>query len=130
MTTYRPFTRSQLLNRGLTITLLLFFTTVSQVSISADEAEVERYPTSVLADYVLGCMAANGNKFESLHQCSCSIDYINGKMPYEAYEEANTIMQAALDMGQRGIFFRDSIWAKRRVETLERLQAESTLKCF
>ncbi len=102
---------------------------VSTSAFSADDCKVP-YPTAALADYVLGCMAANGNKFESLHQCSCSIDYIASKMPYEEYEEANTVLQARLDIGQRGVFYRDSNWAKKRVEKLQRLQAESTLRCF
>jgi hypothetical protein len=90
----------------------------------------EDFPTPVIADYVLGCMAANGNTFASLHQCSCSIDYIKSRMTYDDFEEAQTIMQARLDRGQRGIFFRDSNWAKQRVDLLEKHQAESTLRCF
>ena len=98
----------------------------------ADEKKCkgDDYPTAVIADYVLGCMSANGNSFASLHQCSCSIDFIKSRMTYEDYEQAQTIMQAKLDRGQRGIFFRDSNWAKKRVATLEKYQAESTLRCF
>lgn len=103
----------------------------------ADEADAQssdaggnEYPTAALADYVLACMAANGNSFESLHQCSCSIDYIKARMPYSTYERASTVMQVQLDSGQRGIFYRDSNWAKTRVKALQSLQAESTLRCF
>jgi len=92
--------------------------------------EAKQYPTHVIADYVLGCMAANGNSFESLHQCSCSIDHIMSKIEYEDFEKASTIMQVQLDKGQRGIFYRDSSWAKHGIEKFERVQAESTLKCF
>jgi len=92
--------------------------------------EAKQYPTHVIADYVLGCMAANGNSFESLHQCSCSIDHIMSKIKYEDFEKASTIMQVQLDKGQRGIFYRDSNWAKHGIEKFERVQAESTLKCF
>jgi len=88
------------------------------------------YPTVVIADYVLGCMAANGNSYIALQQCSCSIDYIAARMPYPDYERAGTVMQVQLDRGQRGLFYRDSSWAKRRVEQLENLQAQSTLECF
>ncbi len=88
------------------------------------------YPTPVIADYVLGCMAANGNSRESLHQCSCSIDYIKERIPFEDYEKIQTIMQVQMDRGQRGIFYRDSTWAKSRVEALQKVQAASTLRCF
>lgn len=92
--------------------------------------EDDPYPTATIADYVLGCMAANGNTFQSLHQCSCSIDFIKSKMSYKDFEKAQTVMQAQRDRGQRGIFFRDSNWAKKRVQELEKYQAESTLRCF
>lgn len=88
------------------------------------------FPTVAITDYVLGCMAANGNSLQSLHQCSCSIDFIKSKMTYADFEEAQTIMQVQLDRGQRGIFFRDSKWAKDRVKALQQYQAESTLECF
>ena len=46
------------------------------------------YPTSARADYVLGCMAANGNTREALLKCSCAIDTIASLMPYSHYEQA------------------------------------------
>ncbi len=88
------------------------------------------YPTVARADYVLGCMAANGNDWAALQQCSCSIDYIRERMDWQDYDEANTILQVQLDRGQRGIFYRDSNWAKTRVDRLQALQAESSLRCF
>ena len=88
------------------------------------------YPTVALADYVLGCMVANGSTHEALQQCSCSIDYIRERMDWADYEKANTVMQVQLDRGQRGIFYRDSNWAKTAVGRLQELQAESTLRCF
>ena len=94
------------------------------------ECSGDDFPTTAVADYILGCMAANGNTFAALNQCSCSIDFIKSRMTYSDFEEAQTIMQVQLDRGQRGIFFRDSNWAKKRVEVLEKYQAESTLRCF
>ncbi|MBX2879281.1 MAG: hypothetical protein KTR32_05075 [Granulosicoccus sp.] len=99
------------------------------VSAQQEESNSE-YPTVVIADYVLGCMAANGNTHEALHQCSCSIDYIRERISYEDYEKVQTVMQVQLDRGQRGVFYRDSHWAKHKVELLQKVQAESTLKCF
>lgn len=97
----------------------------------ASECEIEDdFPTSAIADYVLGCMAANGNTYQSLHQCSCSIDYIKARMSYSVYEHSQTVMRVQQDKGQRGIFYRDSNWAKERVDLLQKIQAESTLRCF
>jgi len=89
-----------------------------------------KYPTTVIADYVLGCMAANGNSHQALYQCSCSIDYISERIPYSEYEKIATVMQVQMDRGQRGIFYRDSSWAKNQVKKLQKVQAESTLRCF
>ena len=112
------------------ITVALFHSVNASAQDSASEGNANRYPTAVIADYVLGCMAANGNTYESLHQCSCSIDYISERITYEDYEMIETVMQVQLDRGQRGIFYRDSEWAKSRVEALQKVQAESTLRCF
>ena len=94
------------------------------------DCSADKFPTTAIADYVLGCMAANGNTYESLQQCSCSIDFIKSRMTYDDYEKAQTIMRVQLDRGQRGIFYRDSNWAKKRVDELQKYQAESTLRCF
>ncbi len=103
---------------------------ITPAAIASEECTGADFPTAVITDYVLGCMAANGNQFETLHQCSCSIDLIKSRMSYDAYEQAQTVLRARRDQGQRGVFFRDSNWAKRRVEVLEKAQAESTLRCF
>jgi len=103
----------------------------AEADVAASEcAAMDDYPTTAVADYVLGCMAANGNTREALQQCSCSIDFIKARMDYKSYEQAGTVLQVQRDIGQRGIFYRDSNWAKGRVERLEALQAESTLRCF
>jgi hypothetical protein len=112
---------------GLCLLLLLVTSAVAD----ADECPAkDEYPTAAIADYVLGCMAANGNSFESLHQCSCSIDFIRERISYEDYEKTQTVMQVQQDRGQRGVFYRDSSWAKDRVDALQKVQAESTLRCF
>lgn len=114
------------------------FSSDSEANCNCDASETKQaqeiaptpYPTPVIVDYVLACMASNGNSFTSLHQCSCSIDMIMSKITHDDFEKVNTIMQVQLDKGQRGIFYRDSHWAKNAVEIFERVQAESTLKCF
>lgn len=99
-----------------------------QTQCIADTANT--YPTPIIADYVLGCMAANGNTHQALQQCSCSIDFIAERMSFSDYEKVQTVMQVQQDRGQRGVFYRDSAWAKEQVDTLLALQAESTLRCF
>ena len=90
------------------------------------------YPTHARADYVIGCMAANGNTRESLFKCSCALDVIADLMPYSRYEEAETAlsMQQGGGVGGRVGLFRDPPVIKRLLEELRRAQAEANLQCF
>jgi hypothetical protein len=88
------------------------------------------YPTDARADYVIGCLAANGFKRELLGKCSCGIDTIADQLPYDDYEKAQTVLnmqQGAL--GARGAMFRDTTVAKDEVEKLRQAEAEVNLRC-
>lgn len=89
------------------------------------------YPTSARADYVIGCMAANGNTHEALLKCSCAIDTIASLMPYSHYEQAETALslQAGGGVGGRVGLFRDPPQIKAVIEELHRSQAEANLQC-
>jgi hypothetical protein len=89
------------------------------------------YPTSTRADYVIGCMAANGNTQEALLKCSCAIDTIASLMPYSHYERAQTALslQAGGGVGGRVGLFRDPPQIKAVIEELRRAQAEANLQC-
>jgi hypothetical protein len=99
-------------------------------SVSARAAEND-YPTSARADYVIGCIAANGNTREALLKCSCAIDTIAGIMPYSHYEQAETALslQAGGGVGGRVGLFRDPPQIKAVIEELRRAQAEANLQC-
>ena len=90
------------------------------------------YPTSETADYVLGCMAANGNTREALLKCSCSIDYIAKRLSFAQYEKAETALSLQLGggVGGRVALFRDPPEIKEAIEQLRQIQAEATLQCF
>ena len=94
-------------------------------------AENNDYPTSARADYVIGCMAANGNTREALLKCSCAIDTIASLMPYSHYEQAETALslQAGGGVGGRVGLFRDPPQIKAVIEELHRAQAEANLQC-
>ena len=99
---------------------------------SRSSAATNDYPTAARADYVLGCMAANGNTREALLKCSCAIDVIAGLMPYARYEHAETALslQAGGGVGGRVGLFRDPPDVKQAIEQLHQAQAEANLKCF
>ena len=45
------------------------------------QADENDYPTDARADYVFGCMAANGQTREALEKCSCSLDAMAAILP-------------------------------------------------
>ncbi len=88
------------------------------------------YPTAARADYVIGCMAANGFHRELLDKCACGIDTIADQMTYDDYDKANTILSMQQGGGgPRGGLFRDTPIAKEEMEKLRRAQAEANLRC-
>ena len=98
---------------------------------AAPPARANDYPTAARADYVLGCMAANGNTRLALERCACSIDAIAEQIPYNRFEAADTVLRMqAGNLGERGAVFRDPPGVRTSVEDLRRAQAEATLRCF
>lgn len=95
-------------------------------------AAANDYPTAARADYVLGCMAANGNTRVALEKCACALDAIAEQLPYARYEFAETAlrMQAQPSLGERGAIFRDPPGIRAAIEALREAQAEATLRCF
>ncbi|MGY4597239.1 hypothetical protein ACVWXL_004985 [Bradyrhizobium sp. GM22.5] len=43
-------------------------------ALAAQAEQANDYPTSARAEYVYGCMKANGESRQAIEQCSCSID--------------------------------------------------------
>ncbi len=96
----------------------------------ADDAATSDYPTETRADYVFGCMVANGQTRESLHRCSCSVDVIASILPYDRYVEAETILSMRQGVGQSANMFRGTKQFNDIVADLRRTQAEAEIRCF
>jgi hypothetical protein len=96
----------------------------------ARAADVNDYPTEARADYVYVCMKTNGETREALKRCSCSIDVIASLLPYQRYEEAETVASMDLSLGAVGMMFRNSPQAKAMSDDLRRAQAEAEIRCF
>ncbi len=98
---------------------------------SGKSIEGQAYPTAVKVDYVIGCMAANGQSAEMLQKCSCSIDFVSAAIPYDDYEKIETLMRLQQMPGAgRNAIYKNSSWSKKAVLKLREVQAESTLRCF
>jgi len=92
--------------------------------------DLNDYPTVARADYVFGCMKANGETRQALEKCSCSIDVIASILPYERYVTAETVLSMAQVPGTLGTQFRSTEYAKVAVDELRRAQAEAEVRCF
>jgi len=95
---------------------------------SADD--LNDYPTSARAEYVFGCMKANGETPRTLEQCSCSIDVIASLLPYDHYVSAETVLRMSQVPGILGTQFRSTERARAALDDLRRAQAEAEVRCF
>jgi hypothetical protein len=92
--------------------------------------EVNDYPTSARAEYVFGCLKANGETRQVIEQCSCSIDVVASLIPYERYVTAETVLSMSQVRGNLGGQFRSSEQAATALNDLRRAQAEAEVRCF
>src|ERR1700750_3427174 len=96
----------------------------------AKAEDLNDYPTSARADYVFGCMKANGETQELLQKCSCSIDVIASIIPYDRYRTAETILSMSQVTGPGGSEFRSTEPARLALQEFRRAQAEAEIRCF
>jgi hypothetical protein len=108
--------------------LLLLMAGAANSFVRADDPN--DYPTSARADYVFGCMKANGETQHSLEQCSCSIDIVASILPYDRYVTAETVLRMAQVPGNLGGQFRSTEQARAAIDDLRRAQAEAEVRCF
>jgi hypothetical protein len=88
------------------------------------------YPTQARAEYVFACMASNGQTQQALRQCSCAIDVVASVLPYEKYEQAETVLSMRRGGGgYLGEMFRTAT-TNNMVRDLEEAQAEGEIRCF
>ncbi|RXT36578.1 hypothetical protein [Bradyrhizobium betae] len=97
---------------------------------AARAEEANDYPTAARAEYVYGCMKANGESRQSIEQCSCSIDVVASIVTYERYVTAETALSMSQVRGNLGVQFRTSEQANSAVNDLRRAQAEAEVRCF
>jgi hypothetical protein len=88
------------------------------------------YPTYARADYVFACMQTNGSTRDSLEKCSCSIDQIAALLPFDEYEQAETIMSVRQKGGENVAMFNSYPPFLEKVKNLKRAQVEAELRCF
>lgn len=102
----------------------LFGATMVQAANQSD------YPTATRAEYVFACMATNGETQATLLHCSCAIDVIASVLPYDKYEDAETVMRMRRSGGGHlGEMFRSAL-SSDMLRALNEAQAEAEVRCF
>ncbi len=102
---------------------------VAPASAQQEHHPAHDYPTAARADYVIGCLAANGFKREMLQKCACGIDTIADLMSYDDYEKAATILSMQQEGGPRAGLFRNTPIAREETEKLRAAEAAVNLRC-
>ncbi len=88
------------------------------------------YPASARDDYILACMNVNGGSEQARRSCSCSMDVIASILPYERYDQADTILRMRRMAGGylAGEFRVQS--TNQTLDELREAQAEGEVRCF
>ena len=113
--------------RAAGVSIILMWLSLNSAAYAGD---LNDYPTKARADYVFGCMKANGDTRLSLEQCACSIDIIASILPYDRYVAAETVASITQQAGQVGSLMRNTGVARDSLDELRRAQAEAQVRCF
>ena len=96
----------------------------------AQAQAVNDYPTEARVEYVMACMATNGENPAGLQRCSCAIDNIATVLDYDAYVGAETVLRMRQTTGERSAMFRQGAMSNDLVSNLRRAEAEAEILCF
>ncbi|HID82590.1 MAG TPA: hypothetical protein EYH06_13305 [Chromatiales bacterium] len=89
------------------------------------------YPTQARVEYVLGCMDSHGGQsYNTLYPCVCAIDKLAEAMPYQAYEQAQTLSVMIKTPGEKGGAFRDAPGARKMVKNFKQLNEDVEKLCW
>ena len=90
----------------------------------------DEYPTAARSEFVFACMATNGGTQDALGRCSCAIDVIASVLPYDRYEEAETVLRMRHNVGGYLADVFRSAPSNDMVRELDEAQAEAEIRCF
>jgi hypothetical protein len=105
-------------------------TALTMTAMIARAEDANDYPTSARAEYIFGCLKANGETRQAIERCSCSIDVVASLVPYDRYVAAETVLSMSQVRGNLGGQFRTTEQAASALNDLRRAQAEAEVRCF
>ena len=95
-----------------------------------ESADASGYPASARRDYILACVTVNGGTEAARASCGCSMDVIASILPYDRYDQADTILRMRRMAGGylAGEFRVQS--TNQTLDALREAQAEGEVRCF
>lgn len=97
---------------------------------ASEPEDASGYPASARKDYILACVTVNGGTEAARTSCGCSMDVIASILPYDRYDQADTILRMRRMAGGylAGEFRVQS--ANQTLDALREAQAEGEVRCF
>ncbi|WP_280151541.1 hypothetical protein [Piscinibacter sp. XHJ-5] len=89
------------------------------------------YPTVDRVMFVEACMQENpGPHFEMQNKCSCALDNIAARLPYDDFVSMSTATNATSIGGERGSYIRDVEALQKQVRDFRQLRLQALKSCF
>jgi len=101
----------------------------TSVLLQARVAYGYEYPTVDRVEFVLECMQRNEGKQEFLYKCSCVVDELAQKFPYDDFVEAATAARYQTLGGERGGVFRDPAQTRDSAKRYMQARSEAMKHC-
>jgi hypothetical protein len=89
-----------------------------------------RYPTADEVYYVIACMDMNGHNAEGLRKCSCAINALEARLPFQDYSDAELVMATRQAGGRNAAIFRDAPSMKAIMNRFVEAQSAANAQCF
>jgi hypothetical protein len=98
---------------------------------SAPLAHANDFPTQARVEFVLTCMReSKASPQESMYKCSCAIDAIAEKVPYNTWVDLSTVANGITIAGERGGVMRDIKDGRKLIASYRELQESAKKRCF
>jgi hypothetical protein len=91
---------------------------------------ISRYPTADEVFYVMACMQMNGQEAEGLRKCSCAVNALEARLPYDKYKDAQLVLAMRQAGGRDAGIFRDTAPMQAIVSDFTRAQEVANRECF
>lgn len=94
-------------------------------------AQADDYPTAERVTFVLDCLRDfPGPEYEMIQKCSCALDAIAERLPFDRYVTASTVSKAVTIAGERGGTLRENEQAQNEAREYRSLYREARKRCF